>query len=601
MIRIAVVLALLAGGFRCALAAGPLVEAPEPEREGPVTAKVEPGIQPLTVPELTLTPTAIPLESVATPEIPVAPTQTPTPEAAAPSIAAPAAEAAARGFAVRVKTILARLADPFGTAAASEAPATKSAAQEGFARFTRDDFWARSAAPTREEIAHLRGLKSKAEAAAYVRGTGQDIIARIESARGTGNIGFHYNLHGGTTADYVKGGGIRATMGDIANNYSMHGDRNLKVYFFQSKNVALYDILNEKNPAILFFPSRMGSTLSLFRLDAPELIQAIADGRIKDAGAISMDFHGMPGVPYSAFLAPPLDVFNGVAKKIGFKGRLSRDEETLAVMRYIEAAALAGERYLSATHEPSPPASPLGLEGLTFHSTFAGGQLHGPAGELDGLGRGNFGIVYDHPKIKGAVIKLTDHAPEILMEDPARTHEQTADDEDAVLRRLAGAGLAPQVLGKDVIGGRPVSVREKIYGETLEDLIARKGYGPAEHALVMDLLARAAAQHLFPEDMRPPNIMIGTTLRDPVRRAYVVDSTRARDVDPGVSVERLREDLYRQEIVVSHRRDPFMGPIVNTKPLNEILDKALGIRKPWRQRFAEFLHDLFANASISAP
>jgi hypothetical protein len=533
--------------------------------------------------------------------------------AAAPSSQDAVPEAPAPGFGTRVTSLLRRLANPFGTASALDAPEALSPAQEGYELFIQDDLWAQSAATTRAEIARLRTLSSKDAVRDSVRRTGQEIVSRIAAARGTQNIGFHFNLHGGTADGYVKGGGIRATMGDIANNYSMHGDRNLKVYFFQSKNVPLYDVLNEKNPAILLFPSRMGSTLSLFRLDGPEITQAVQDGRIKNAGGISMDFHGMRGVPYSAFLAPPLDVFNSVAKKIGFKGRLSRDEETMAVMRYIEAAALSGARYVPTANgtleapPPSPPraetqsADPLGLEGITFHSTFAGGQLHGLKGELDGLGRGNFGIVYDHPKMNGAVIKLADHAPEVLMEDPGRTLEQTADSEDAVLRRLAAADLSPRVLGRAVIGGRPVSVREKIYGETLEDLFARKAYGPSEHDLVMDLLSRAAAQHVFPEDMRMPNIMIGTTLRDPVRRAYIVDSTRVREIGPELSVEQLREDLYRQEIVVSHRRDPFVGPVVNTKPFYELLDKALGVRKPWRRRFSEFLNDLFANASIPAP
>jgi hypothetical protein len=179
-----------------------------------------------------------------------------------------------------------------------------------------------------------------------MRRAGQDIIERVQRRHGSANLGFHFNLHGGAAEDYVKGGSIRATMGDIANQYTMNGDRNLKVYFFSSKNIQLFDILNESNPALLFFPSRMGSVLSIFRLDSPELERARQDGRIKNFGAISMDFHGMRGVPYSSFIAPPLEVFHGTGKKIGMKGRLSRDEETLAVMRYIEAVALADESFV---------------------------------------------------------------------------------------------------------------------------------------------------------------------------------------------------------------------------------------------------------------
>lgn len=146
-------------------------------------------------------------------------------------------------------------------------------------------------------------------------------------------------------ADYV-GAGIRASKGDIALRYSMNADANDKVYYFQTAQHDPYAALDAGNGEILFLPSRMGSTLSVFALDAPELTAAMADGRITRVGAISMDFHkGMRGVPYSAFLAPPLTVFTGVAKKVGLK-RLTRDEETLATVRYLEAALTAGGAYV---------------------------------------------------------------------------------------------------------------------------------------------------------------------------------------------------------------------------------------------------------------
>ena len=168
---------------------------------------------------------------------------------------------------------------------------------------------------------------------------------RIKAARATENIGFHFNLHGGRREDYV-GGGIRASKGDIALRYSMSGDANDKVYFFQTKEHDAYSALDASNGEILYFPSRMGYALSLFAVDAPELKAALADGRITNAGSISMDFHkGMRGVPYSAYLAPPLEVFVRTAKKIGLK-KLSRDEETLATARFLEAAALAGGAYI---------------------------------------------------------------------------------------------------------------------------------------------------------------------------------------------------------------------------------------------------------------
>jgi hypothetical protein len=53
----------------------------------------------------------------------------------------------------------------------------------------------------------------------------------------------------------------------------------------------------------------------------------------------------MRGVPYSTFLAPPLEVFVRTPKKVGLK-KLSRDEETLATARFLEAAATAGGAYV---------------------------------------------------------------------------------------------------------------------------------------------------------------------------------------------------------------------------------------------------------------
>jgi hypothetical protein len=158
-------------------------------------------------------------------------------------------------------------------------------------------------------------------------------------------------------------------------------------------------------------------------------------------------------------------------------------------------------------------------------------------------------------------------------------------------------------LARTEIGGRPVSAREKIYGATVEDYIDARRYGEAEHALVINLLQRIAEKRLFPDDMRPPNIMIGTTKLDPEPKAYVVDSTRLKPVDPAVSDAELREALYRQEIIVSHGHDPFVGQFINTKPLSEILEKALGARnqKTLRQRASAFWEELLSHLGHPRP
>ncbi|MBI2362578.1 MAG: hypothetical protein HYV15_04265 [Elusimicrobia bacterium] len=138
----------------------------------------------------------------------------------------------------------------------------------------------------------------------------------------------------------MKGGGIKATMGDIALNYSMNGDRNYKVYFFRSSGVNLYDVLNERHPNLV--SSRMGNVLILFRLDSQYLEDAFASGLARNPTAIFIDFDEtrlprMVGIPKDTFLGPPRTVFTSVARRMG-AGSLSRDEETLAVMRYLDAS-----------------------------------------------------------------------------------------------------------------------------------------------------------------------------------------------------------------------------------------------------------------------
>lgn len=257
----------------------------------------------------------------------------PPPEAASP------AGKAEPSFKTKIAAMLKSLANPFGSKTAEEAPASE--AQRLDREFSKLDLWGKVAPAARAEIEKARAEKmSKAAFKEYVAKEADAAIERIKAARGVSNIGFHYNLHGGRREEYV-GEGIRATMGDIALRYTMSGDTNYKVYFFQSAEHGGFAPLDAKHGEHLFIKTRMGYALNLFDLDAPALKAARADGRIRNPGSISMDFHGMKGVPYEAYLAPPVDVFTGTAKKVGLK-KLSWDEETLATIRYLEAAALAG-------------------------------------------------------------------------------------------------------------------------------------------------------------------------------------------------------------------------------------------------------------------
>jgi len=316
------------------------------------TLGATPSFAAAAAPSLALSPAPLPAAAVAAPALAPAevhaaasaPSETPDKTAAQPEAAAAPAKDVAEP-ASRIRAFLARIVNPFGTKAAPEpAPATE--AERLDREFAKLDLWSAVGPAAKTEIEALRAKKlSKAETKEYVRREVNEAFARIAAARGTANIGLHYNLHGGRREDYV-GAGLRASKGDIALRYTMSGDSNDKVYFFQTAHTEAYAALDASNGEILYFPSRMGYALNLFAVDSPQIKAALADGQITNHGSISMDFHkGMRGIPYSAYLAPPVEVFVKTAKKVGLK-KLSRDEETLATARFLEAAALAGGPYV---------------------------------------------------------------------------------------------------------------------------------------------------------------------------------------------------------------------------------------------------------------
>ncbi len=322
-----------------------------------LTPGLNASLAPLAAPAL-LTPQALPaplaVSAIVTPV--VAQAHTPSvvrpvmsaasmPEAPKPSEEAAApADKTQPSFKTKILGMLKSLANPFGSKPAEDAPPANEAERLD-REFSKIDFWGQVAPAARAEIEGLRARKlSKDELKAYVQTEADAAIERIKAARGVANIGFHYNLHGGRREEYV-GVGIRATMGDIAARYDMNADRNQKVYFFQSAQHAGFTPLDSRHGEHLFIKMRMGYALNLFDLDAPALKEARADGRIKNFGSISMDFHGMKGVPYESYLAPPVEVFTKTAKKIGMQ-KLSWDEETLATVRYLEAAVTQGGAFV---------------------------------------------------------------------------------------------------------------------------------------------------------------------------------------------------------------------------------------------------------------
>lgn len=247
--------------------------------------------------------------------------------------------------------------------------------------------------------------------------------------------------------------------------------------------------------------------------------------------------------------------------------------------------------------EPSLPAGlqapqALALDGLALR----GARLKDVQGQaVPALGRGEFGVVYPHPAVEGAVIKVVDHSPDVTL-FAAATPDETAREEEGTGRALAAAGAGPRYLGRAVFGGRHVSVRERVYGQTLQDLFDGRRYGPDEHALVLAMLDRMARAGLKVGDMRPSNVMIGATRRDPGQRAYVVDGGQLLPVNASASLEQRREELYHQPITLMGRFDPNVGWIETIRPFSQLLEKGLARRndKTFWQKLKRLAKDMWS-------
>jgi hypothetical protein len=194
----------------------------------------------------------------------------------------------------------------------------------------------------------------------------------------------------------------------------------------------------------------------------------------------------------------------------------------------------------------APTAALVGLSSIRW----AGEQAYVGLRSLPELGRGEFGVVYDHPADPAAIVKLAadnrDSVYNTLV--GARTRQdmdRDAASEAHATRTLAEAGAGPGLIGVARIPhrlsgvlsqlaswaglpasdwSRPALVKEKVFGQTVEELEAEGYLGRDEEEHVIELKRRLARAGVSWADLRPTNIMIGTTKSQPVTQAWLVDA-----------------------------------------------------------------------------
>jgi hypothetical protein len=258
-------------------------------------------------------------------------------------------------------------------------------------------------------------------------------------------------------------------------------------------------------------------------------------------------------------------------------------------------AALAAEGRadpaLARVFDHAAAAPSLELDGIVSK----GSSLRLGQEKLGFLGQGEFGAVYEHPSIPGAIVKAVQHGFEVSLFMMNKTITDTANEEETVSRALAAADAGPRYFGRAVVARRELSVRERIYGDTMQQLARDRKFGPEEQALVLDLLRRMAKGRLYTDDKRAPNIMIGRTLLDPRRRAYLIDGGNILPVDAAVSEDELYGNLLHQNTILIRKMDPHMGEIEISRPFSQLMADAVYRSRPtttW-QRFKDGLREAF--------
>jgi hypothetical protein len=191
-------------------------------------------------------------------------------------------------------------------------------------------------------------------------------------------------------------------------------------------------------------------------------------------------------------------------------------------------------------------------------------------GELTpALGRGFFGVVHPHPAVEGAVVK-TDLPRKLgaLGEPPEMGRWRMEKDRNTTLA-AASIGAGPRVLGSGTVDGHAALVKERVYGDTVERMLEDDAFAAEEHGLLQDLFLRIARSGFSFVDPRPGNVMIGRTMVDPVRRAYLVDGGEAfTPRSQGTVIDRmewlfgtLRELTHQDHLLKRFDKVHFSAPV----------------------------------------
>ncbi len=219
--------------------------------------------------------------------------------------------------------------------------------------------------------------------------------------------------------------------------------------------------------------------------------------------------------------------------------------------------------------------------------------------KLERLGSGTVGFVDVHPTAPGLVIKTINPSFDQLFN--GLDHKTAAEADDKAAAELERAGAGPKVLATQKIAGHHVSIRERIFGKTMIDLMDTRGYGEEENRLVMEMLGRMAEKGAMVTDLVPSNVMIGTTERDAERKAYFIDGGMVESFPEGLEPEKRVDYILNYPQVVGIRQDPSnFKPIEMTKRFRSAVNEGLERSRPATraQRFWQGLKRFFANAYI---